>query len=88
MIQKSPGMVLGSGDIERPVDFVSHVNWSELLIGPCLAEYSYNSDTRGVQLSLRWLTVDLTFKDVSLISPELLARLFSTASPDPSNGGS
>lgn len=72
---------------ERHVAFVSHVNWSELLIGPCHVVLSLSSDGKVAQLSLRSLTVDLTFKDASLISPELLAELFDTALPALSTGG-
>lgn len=83
---KSPGTDPGFTEIEPLVDFVSHVNWSELLIGPCHVVLSLSSDGKVKQLSLRSLTVDLMFKDVSLISPGLLAKLLDIASQDRSNG--
>ena len=86
-MKKSPGMAQVSMDAERHVDFLSRLNWSELLIGPCHVALSLSSDGRITQLSFRSLTVDLTFKDASLILPEQLASLLSTASRVPSSGG-
>jgi len=83
----SLGTAQASTDDERHVAFLSQLNWSELLIGPCHVALSLSSDGKVTQLSLRSLTVDLTFKDASLISPGALAQLFDIASLDRSNGG-
>jgi hypothetical protein len=71
---------------ERHVDFLSQMDWQGLLIGPCLVELWSNSDGTGEVLRFRSLTADLTLRDVSLISPELLAKLFDTAPQGGSNG--
>lgn len=73
---------------ERPVAFLSQIDWREWLIGPYVVELWSNSDGTGEELRFRSLIVDLTFKDVSGISQEQLAELFGTVSPEISNGES
>lgn len=73
-----------SSAIERHVDALSRVNWSELLIGPCHVVRSYSFDGRVEYLRLRSLTAVLTFEVVPGTLPRPLVELFDTALRDQS----
>lgn len=73
-----------STDMEQLADRLSRVNWSELLIGPCLVEHWLSFDGKAEFFNCRWLTGVLTFRVEPGTLPELLAKLLPIASPDPS----
>jgi hypothetical protein len=75
-------------DTEQPVDALSRVNWSELLIGPCLVVHSSSLDGTVEFLQFQSLTVDLMFRVAAGTLPPPLAELLTIASPGRLNGGS
>jgi len=86
--QRSPGTAQDSTGTEPLLDALSHVNFSELLIGPCLLEHWLTSDGKAEVLSFRCLTAALTFAVEPGTLPEPLAKLLTTVSQVPLNGES